>query len=48
MRFDDSLLTGLFLGLAMGLHYAEGLHTFMPFFILMSLLFLVRYLRHSH
>ncbi len=44
MRFDDSLLTGLFLGITMGLIYGASLTNFMPFFVLLTLLFLVRYL----
>lgn len=44
MRFDDSLLTGLFLGITMGLVYRASLVNFMPFFVLLTLLFLVRYL----
>ena len=44
MRFDDSLLTGLWLGITMGLVYGGALSTFMPFFVLLTLVFLVRYL----
>lgn len=44
MHFDDSLLTGLFLGITMGLWYAGSLVNFMPFFVLLSLVLLVRYL----
>lgn len=44
MRFDDSLLTGLFLGVTIGLWYAGSLTAFMPFFVLATVLFLVRYL----
>lgn len=47
MRFDDSLLTGLFLGITLGLWYAGALAAFMPFFVLATLVYLVRYL-HSH
>ncbi len=47
MRFDDSLLTGISLGITMGLWYAGALTAFMPFFVLLSLIFLVRYL-HAH
>jgi len=47
MRFDDSLLTGMFLGITVGLHYAGALTAFMPFFVLLTLIFLVRYL-HGH
>lgn len=47
MRFDDSLLTGLFLGITLGLWYAGALNAFMPFFVLVTLVYLVRYL-HSH
>lgn len=46
MNFDDSLLTGLFLGITIGLFYAGALINFMPFFVLLSLIFLVRYLHH--
>lgn len=45
MRFDDSLLTGLFLGITMGLIYSGSLAAFMPFFVLLTILSLVRYLR---
>ena len=44
MRFDDNLLTGLFLGVTIGLWYAGSLTAFMPFFVLLTVLFLVRYL----
>lgn len=47
MRFDDSLLTGLWLGITIGLWYSGALMTFMPFFVLLTILFLVRYL-HAH
>lgn len=47
MRFDDNLLTGLFLGITMGLVYSGTLMAFMPFFVLLTLVFLVRYL-HAH
>jgi len=45
MRFDDSLLTGLFLGITLGLIYGGSLAAFMPFFVLLTLLSLIRYLR---
>jgi len=47
MRFDESLLTGMFLGITMGLIYGGSLAAFMPFFVLLTILSLVRYLR-SH
>lgn len=47
MRFDDSLITGLVLGITLGLWYAGALATFMPFFVLLTVIFLVRYL-HAH
>ena len=46
MHFDNSLLTGLFLGITVGLWYAGSLAAFMPFFVLLTLIYLVRYL-HS-
>lgn len=47
MRFDNSLLTGLTLGITLGLWYAGSLASFMPFFVLLTVVFLVRYL-HAH
>ena len=44
MRFDSSLVTGIMLGVTMGLWYAKSLVEFMPFFILLSVVMLVRYL----
>lgn len=44
MNFDDSLLTGLFLGITIGLWYSGSLVAFMPFFVLLTLIYLVRYL----
>jgi len=44
MRFDESLLTGLFLGITIGLFYAAPLTEFVPFFVLVTLVSLVRYL----
>jgi hypothetical protein len=44
MTFDNSLLTGLFLGITIGLWYSGALVAFMPFFVLITLVFLVRYL----
>lgn len=45
MKFDDSLLTGIVLGITMGLIYGVSLVNFMPFFVLLTILSLVRYLR---
>ena len=44
MHFDDSLLTGLFLGITLGLWYGGSLVNFIPFFVLLTVLYLVRYL----
>lgn len=46
MRFDNSLLTGLFLGITLGLWHSSALVAFMPFFVLLTVIYLVRYL-HS-
>lgn len=45
MKFDASLLTGIFLGITLGLIYGVSLANFMPFFVLLTILSLVRYLR---
>lgn len=47
MKFDNSLMTGLFLGITVGLYYAGDLMTFMPFFVLLTLVYVLRYV-HSH
>lgn len=47
MRFDDSLLTGMWLGITVGLWYSGALTMFMPFFVLLTVVYLIRYI-HSH
>lgn len=44
MRFDDHLLAGLFVGIAIGLKYAVSLSTFMPIFLVLGGLYLMRYI----
>ena len=44
MHFDDSLLTGLWLGITIGLWYSGALVGFVPFFVLLTVIYLVRYL----
>lgn len=45
MRFDDHLLAGLFIGITIGLHYGVTLSQFMPIFLVLGLLYLVRFVR---
>ena len=44
MRFDDHLLAGLFIGITIGLHYGASLVTFMPIFLVLGVVYLVRFL----
>lgn len=45
MRFDDHLLGGLFIGIVIGLHYGTSLSAFMPIFLVLGILFVLRYVR---
>ena len=44
MRFDDSLITGLFLGVIMGLWYTANLTAYLPFFVIGAVILLLRYI----
>ncbi len=44
MKFDDHLLAGLFVGITVGLKYADKLVPFMPIFLILGGLYLLRYL----
>ena len=44
MRFDDHLLAGLFIGITIGLHYGASLVTFMPIFLVLGVVYLIRFL----
>ena len=45
MKFDDHLLAGLFLGLVIGLHFGASLSAFMPIFLVLGGLYLLRYIK---
>lgn len=44
MKFDLSLLTGIFIGLTVGLVYTGTLTTYLPFFVIGAVILLLRYL----
>lgn len=44
MKFDDHLLAGLFIGITVGLHYGATLSAFMPIFLVLGALYLLRFL----
>lgn len=44
MKFDDHLLAGLFIGIVIGLHYGASLVGFMPIFLVLGILYLLRYI----
>ena len=43
MRLDDPLIGGLFIGITIGLHYAASLSSFMPIFLVLGLLYMLRF-----
>ena len=45
MKFDDNLLAGLFVGITIGLHYGASLSTFMPIFLVLGVIYLLRFVR---
>ena len=44
MKFDLSLITGVFIGLTVGLVYTGQLTTYVPFFVIGSVILILRYL----
>lgn len=45
MKFlDDHLLGGLFIGIAVGLHFGASLSTYTPLFMVLAILVLLRYI----
>ncbi len=47
MKYDHALITGMFIGLTVGLWYMESLVAYLPFFLLGAVIFLMGYM-HSH
>jgi len=45
MKFDDHLIAGLFIGITIGLHYGGTLTPFMPIFLVLGLLYLLRFVK---
>jgi hypothetical protein len=45
MKFDDHLVAGLFIGITIGLHYGGTLTPFMPIFLVLGLLYLLRFVK---
>ena len=45
MKFDDNLLAGLFIGITLGLHYGVSLSAFMPIFLVLGVIYLLRFVR---
>jgi len=45
MKFDDHLTAGLFIGITIGLHYGTALTQFMPIFLVLGLLYLLRFVK---
>ena len=45
MKFDDILLAGLFIGITIGLHYGVSLSAFMPIFLVLGVIYLLRYVK---
>lgn len=45
MKFDLRLVTGIFIGLVMGLHYHEALATYLPIMIVGTLILVLKIVR---
>ena len=44
MKFDVSLITGMFLGVTVGLIYTGQLMAYLPFFVIGAVILILRYL----
>jgi len=44
MSFDHSLITGMFLGVTIGLWYTASLTAYLPFFVIAAVILLIRYI----
>ena len=44
MKFDLNLITGIFIGVTVGLMYTGQLTTYVPFFVIGSVILVLRYL----
>lgn len=44
MKFDLSLITGIFLGVTVGLLYTGTLTAYVPFFVIGAVILILRYL----
>lgn len=44
MKFDLSLITGIFIGVTVGLLYTGQLATYLPFFVIGGVILILRYL----
>jgi hypothetical protein len=44
MKFDLSLITGIFIGVTVGLLYTGQLVTYLPFFVIGAVILILRYL----
>lgn len=44
MKFDLSLITGIFIGVTVGLVYTGQLATYLPFFVIGGVVLILRYL----
>jgi len=44
VKFDLSMITGIFIGVTVGLLYTGQLATYVPFFVIGSVILILRYL----
>ena len=44
MRLDEHLITGIFLGVVVGLFFTAGLVPYLPLFVIGSVILIMRYL----
>ena len=46
MKFDSRLVTGIFIGMVLGLHYGSTLHVYLPVLMVATLILVLKTIRH--
>jgi len=46
MKFDNRLVTGIFIGMLLGLHYHVSLIAYLPVLVLLTVIFTFKMIRH--
>ena len=46
MKFDNKLVTGIFIGMVLGLHYGSTLQVYLPVLMVVTLIMALKLIRH--